>query len=77
MLKPIETKCWERFLSHHGFDCVRTKGSHDQWVKKGHRTIPVWGNKKQIPGFHVKKCCPSVGANITIEDFYIWSKDNC
>lgn len=44
--RPLPTSCWENFLRFHGFVETRSKGSHFQWVKKGHRTIPVWGNEK-------------------------------
>lgn len=58
-----------------GYDCIRTKGSHDQWTKKGKRTIPVWGNEKQIPARHLKGDCKSIG--ITIENLYKWADNNC
>lgn len=73
--RPIPTKCWEKFLRMLGYECVRTKGSHDQWVKKGKRTVPVWGNEKQIPPMHLKTVCTSIGW--TLEDFYKWADENC
>ena len=73
--RPIPTKCWESFLQHRGFICKRTKGSHDQWVKKGHRTIPVWGNEKQIPALHLKTSCLTLG--ITLNELYEWIEENC
>lgn len=73
--RPIATKCWERFLTKMGFAHTRTKGSHDQWIKKGFRTIPVWGDEKQIPAFHLKSGCISMG--IDIKELYEWAKINC
>jgi len=53
--RPLPTKCGEAFLKYNGFKYSgRTKGSHDQWTKKGYRTIPVWGDEKQIPAMHLK-----------------------
>jgi predicted RNA binding protein YcfA (HicA-like mRNA interferase family) len=46
--RPLPTKCWELFLQRHGFKNGRTKGSHDQWTKKGSRTIPVGEMKKKF-----------------------------
>ncbi len=74
--RPIPTKCWESFLKYHGFVYSgRTKGSHDQWTKKGHRTIPVWGDEKQIPALHLKTGCFTIGC--TMEDLYKWAEENC
>jgi predicted RNA binding protein YcfA (HicA-like mRNA interferase family) len=75
MFKPLSTKCWEQFLTLHGFSCKRTSGSHDQWTKKGYRTIPVWGNEKQIPAFHLKTGCKSIGC--TLDELYSWADKNC
>ena len=67
--RPLSTKCWEAFLSFNGYTYAgTTKGSHDQWTKKGHRTIPVWGNKKMIPALHLKTGCSSIGC--ALEDLY-------
>jgi len=73
--RPLPTSCWEKFLRIHGFVETRSKGSHFQWVKRGHRTIPVWGNEKQIPPFHLKTGCFSIGC--TMEDLYTWASTNC
>ena len=73
--RPLLTKCWESFLSFHGFKYSRTKGSHDQWTKPGHRTIPVWGDEKEIPAFHLKTGCRSI--NCTMEALYAWADKNC
>lgn len=75
MFKPAVTKCWEKFLQLHGFSYDRTKGSHDQWIRKGYRTIPVRGNEKQVPGLHLRTGCFTIGC--TIDDFFDWAKDNC
>lgn len=73
--RPLNTKCWEKFLSFHGFSNARTKGSHDQWVKNGFRTIPVWGDEKQIPAFHLKTGCTTIG--IDLKALYNWADKNC
>lgn len=75
MFKPAITKCWEKFLEFHGFHYDRTKGSHDQWVKPKHRTIPVRGKDKHVPGLHIKTGCFSIGC--TTDDFYEWASKNC
>ncbi len=73
--RPLPTKCWENFLTSKGFKYSRTKGSHDQWTKAGHRTIPVWGDEKEIPSFHLKTGCNSIGCSI--DDLYAWAAKNC
>jgi predicted RNA binding protein YcfA (HicA-like mRNA interferase family) len=73
--RPIATKCWETFLTFMGYTCERTKGSHDQWTKRNSRTIPVWGNEKQIPAFHLKTSCKTIGC--TLEHLYAWADTNC
>ncbi len=73
--RPLPTKCWERFLEYKGYLYSRTVGSHDQWTKKGSRTIPVWGNEKEIPAFHLRTSSKTIGC--TIEDIYDWADNNC
>ena len=73
--KPIDTKCWIKFLTHQGFKRDRIKGSHYIWKKKGYRPIPVWENEKQIPAMHIKTS--SVTLNVTIEYIEDWVKENC
>lgn len=73
--RPLPTKCWEKFLTYKGYMYERTKSSHDQWVKKGFRTIPVWGNEKQIPALHLKTSCRTIGC--TLEELYEWADKNC
>ena len=73
--RPLDTKCWENFLSFHGFKYNRTAGSHDQWTKNHHRTIPVWGDEKQIPAFHLKSGCKSIKCSMS--DVYDWADENC
>jgi predicted RNA binding protein YcfA (HicA-like mRNA interferase family) len=73
--RPLPTRCWEAFLTNHGFKCTRTTASHDQWTKKGKRTIPVWGDEKEIPAFHLKTSCKVIGC--TLDDLYAWAKNNC
>lgn len=75
MFKPLNTRCWENFLTANGYKHVRTAGSHDQWTKPNHRTIPVWGNEKQIPAFHLKTSCKAIGC--TLDDLYAWAAINC
>lgn len=73
--RPLATKCWENFLSSNGFTQTRVKGSHFHWVKKGKRTIPVWGSKKEIPAFHLRTGCTTIG--FTLNDLYEWADKNC
>ena len=73
--RPISTKCWENFLTSLGYKCIRTKGSHDQWVKKGSRTIPVQGNEKQVPAFQLR--CSSRTIGCTVQSIYDWVEANC
>jgi hypothetical protein len=73
--RPLPTKCWERFLIFHAFKQSRIAASHHQWTKKGCRTIPVWGDEKQIPAFHLKTGCRTIGC--TLEDLYKWAEENC
>ena len=73
--RPLPTKCWEKYLASLGYECVRTKGSHDQWVRKNSRTIPVWGNEKEIPAFQLKCSCKTIGK--TIQELYQWADQNC
>lgn len=73
--RPLPTRCVENFLTSKGYSYQRTKGSHDQWVKKGSRTIPVWGNSKEIPAMHLRTNCKTIG--IGIEELYTWAEKNC
>ncbi len=73
--KPLPTKCWEAFLRSKGYAYSRTAASHDQWTKKGSRTIPVWGNEKEIPALHLKTSCRTMGCNL--EEVYEWAAKNC
>ena len=73
--RPLPTKCWEAFLTLKGFAHTRTKGSHDQWTKNGSRTIPVWGNEKQIPAQHLKTSVKIL--KCTLDDLYAWAVVNC
>lgn len=73
--RPIDTSCWEKFLTLKNFKFNRTKGSHDSWTKPGHRTIPVWGNEKQIPAFHLRGGCKTIGCSM--KDLYEWAEENC
>lgn len=73
--RPLSTKCWEIFLTTKGLKYSRTKGSHDQWTKIGHRTIPVWGDEKEIPALHLKTGCASIGC--TADELYAWASKNC
>lgn len=73
--RPLPTKCWEAFLSKHGFIYSRTKGSHDIWTKLGFRSIPVWGDEKEIPAMHLKTGCSIL--LVTMDELYRWAKENC
>ena len=73
--RPFPTKCGEMFLIEIGQSHKRTKGSHDQCSKPNYRTIPVWGDEKEIPAFHLKSSCKSMGK--TLDDLYLWADANC
>jgi len=74
--RPLPTKCWEAFLTFNGFAfSKRTKGSHDQWTRAGKRTIPVWGDEKEIPASHLKTGCFTIGT--TLSALYTWADANC
>jgi predicted RNA binding protein YcfA (HicA-like mRNA interferase family) len=73
--RPLPTKCWEAFLAFKGFSPKRTKGSHYQWTKSGKRTIPVWGDEKEIPAMHLKCSCRTIGCELS--DVYAWADENC
>jgi predicted RNA binding protein YcfA (HicA-like mRNA interferase family) len=73
--RPLPTRCWEAFLKFHGYQYARTKGSHDQWVKRNSRTIAVWGDEKEIPALHLKTSCRTIG--VSLENLYKWADENC
>ena len=73
--RPLDTACWEKFLAFMGFSLTRIKGSHHQWTRRNFRTIPVWGDEKQIPPFHLKKGCETM--KTSLEELYKWSDKNC
>jgi hypothetical protein len=54
----------------------KRKSRHDIWTKKGSvRSIPVWGDEKEIPPQHLKTSCITIGC--TLQDLYAWSEVNC
>lgn len=74
--RPLPTKCWEAFLKEKGYKYNRTKASHDIWIKPGSaRSIPVWGNEKQIPALHLKTSCRTIGCSL--DELYSWADKNC
>ena len=73
--RPLPLKCWEAFLTLHGFIENRVESSHHQWTKKGKRTISVWGNEKQIPAAHLKTGCYIIGCSLN--DLFKWAENNC
>ncbi|MDP1727339.1 MAG: type II toxin-antitoxin system HicA family toxin [Bacteroidota bacterium] len=74
--RPLPTKCWESFLLMMGYRYSRTKGSQDIWIKKNApRSIPVWGDEKEIPAQHLKSSCNTMGT--TLDILYAWAQENC
>ncbi len=73
--RPLRTSCFEKFLSFHGYKYHRTTASHDQWTRAGKRTIPVWGDEKEIPAMHLRGNCKTIGC--TMDEMYAWAKINC
>jgi predicted RNA binding protein YcfA (HicA-like mRNA interferase family) len=51
--RPLPLRCWLAFLDLHGFKYARTTASHDQYTRRNSRSIPVWGNEKEIPAQHL------------------------
>ena len=76
MFKPLPTKCIEAFLKSLGFYYDRTVGSHDLWKKRGNwRSMPVRGNDKDMPAFHIRTCSKVTG--YTTDQIYAWAQKNC
>ncbi len=73
--RPLPTKCVESLLKYLGYSYKRTSASHDQWVKGGHRTIPLWGSESQIPAQHLKTIARN--SNFSLPNIYAWAKENC
>jgi hypothetical protein len=73
--RPLPLKCWESYLQFCGFIKNRISSSHHQWTKKGYRTIPVWGDEKEVPAQHLKTGCATLG--ITTAILYAWAEKNC
>jgi len=73
--RPLRTKCWKLFItSVHGYQYDRTVGDHEQYIKRGKRTIPVVVNK-DTPAFHLRTGCRTLG--IDIQELYKWADQNC
>ena len=75
MIRPINTRCWEKFLTSKGYKYSRTSSSHDIWVKSSSRSIPVWGNEKQVPVLHLKTSCKTIGCSL--DELFSWVDQNC
>lgn len=73
--RPINTKHWVKFLEAHGYTLNRITASHYQYTKRGSRTIPVWGDEKEIPPFHIKTACANM--QISMDEVYKWIDKNC
>ena len=73
--RPLPLKCWEAYLTLCGFSKNRISSSHHQWTKHGFRTIPVWGDEKEIPATHLKTGVSTIGVTLSI--LYSWAESNC
>jgi predicted RNA binding protein YcfA (HicA-like mRNA interferase family) len=74
--RPLPTKDFEKFLTYHGYQCDRIKGDHYIWKKKGaKRSIPIWGNEKEIPALHLQTSCRTIGCSM--DEMYNWINGNC
>lgn len=73
--RPLPTACWIALLTMLGYTEKRISSSHHQWTKPGKRTIPVWGNEKEIPAMHMKTCGRGMGWSLN--DIYAWAGKNC
>lgn len=73
--RPVKTSCWEKYLIFMGYKLSTITGSHYQYTKKNARTVPVWGDEKDIPAFHAKSALKNMGKELV--DFYDWAEKNC
>ena len=73
--RPLKTSCWEKLLTFLGYKLQRISASHHQWTKPQKRTIPVWGNEKEIPALHKKTSANSFGWSL--KEVYAWAEENC
>jgi predicted RNA binding protein YcfA (HicA-like mRNA interferase family) len=73
--RPLPIKCWLIFLELHGFKLARVRGSHHVYTKRNSRTIPVWGNEKEIPAQHLVTSCKTIGC--TMAQLMEWAEENC
>lgn len=73
---PVKTKCWEKYLNFIGCTFKQNNGSHHIWeCPKCKRPIVFWGNKKDIPRFHIKSNLKTM--EISNSNFNKWAKANC
>ena len=74
--RPVQVKCWERFLESKGCKYKSTEASHDKWRCPGcTRSIIHRSKDKDIPAFHINTNLKSM--NISKDDFWKWVSENC
>ena len=73
--RSVKTKCFVKYLLAHGFVYDRTSSSHHIYIKKGHRSIIIQGNEKDVPGLHIRTNASSM--KVTADSIYIWIENNC
>lgn len=74
--KPVDTKCWEKFLTHNNCMFEKNDGTHHKWkCPNCMRSIIFWGHKKEVPRFHISTCLKTLGK--TNKEFNLWAKGNC
>ncbi|HCS20786.1 MAG TPA: hypothetical protein DIW47_09540 [Bacteroidetes bacterium] len=73
---PVLTKCWESYLVFKKCRFDRQQGTHHHWkCPDCWRTVTFWGNKKEVPRFHIINNLRNLG--VSNGEFNKWVKENC
>jgi len=73
--RPVQTKCWEKFLKSRNF---RFDGGtkHYKWRCPGCvQSIIFRGAEKEIPFFHIQTNLRTM--HVSVPDFWKWVDENC
>lgn len=74
--RPVQVKCWERFLKANNCSYKSTHASHDKWRCPGCiQSIIFRGAEKEIPFAHIATNLLTM--KIEKEVFIEWVKVNC
>jgi predicted RNA binding protein YcfA (HicA-like mRNA interferase family) len=75
-LRPINMRCYLKYLEAFGLTHIRTKASHHHYTKRGLlRPIVIQGAEKEVPGFHVSTNAKTLGHSLATA--YNWFDENC